>query len=281
MRADRQQHTRPERRAPGAGRRILCTLAALSACVALLLTGAVPAHAVSEFRQQTPLQAGTRVELPHGYCTVGAVLSVTSWYARLAPQIRTIRYVVLAAHCADEGESVSVGNQGVVGRVIWKSGLSDLEIAKIDPLPRVNWNCGTGSMIRHCAPFTSYTPRASGTIFLRNHAHRIVSMPFDGTGVPGENEVFCTSGAVSGVNCAWGIAVLPPGAPPYLLGATTWLASVTQGDSGGPVASQGGRLYGIIADGARTTSERPDLMAYVPIARLFEEQPGYVLAPPG
>ncbi|MHC2185204.1 hypothetical protein ACVLV4_000842 [Rathayibacter agropyri] len=281
MTADFPHHTRPERRAPGVSRRILCALAALSACVALLLTGAAPAYAISEFRQQTPIRAGTRVELPHGYCTVGAVLSSTSWYAPLSPQMSATRYAVLAGHCGDEGESVSVADRGIVGRVIWKSGLSDLEIARIDPLARANFNCGTGSMIRHCTPFTSYTPRAHGSIFLPDHTGRIVSMPIDGTGVPGENEVFCTSGAVSGVNCAWGIASLPPDAPPYLLGATTWLASTTRGDSGGPVASRGGRLYGIISDGARTTSTRPDLMTYVPISRLFEEQPGYVLAPPG
>ncbi|PPF30981.1 serine protease [Rathayibacter tritici] len=256
-------------------------LASLAVAVALIGAGTAPANAVSEFREKTPLQAGSRVELPRAYCTVGAVLSSTSWYSPMSPGIRKTRYVVLAGHCGNEGDSVSVADQGVIGRVIWESGTSDLEIARIDPIPRTNWNCASGSMIRHCDPYTTYSPRAIGNIFLRDHTGRYVSMPFDGMGVPGENEVFCTSGAVSGVNCTWGIAPLPPRSPPFLLAATTWTASTVSGDSGGPVASRGGRLYGIITDGALPASSRPDLMAYVPISRLFEEQRGYVLAPPG
>lgn len=187
----------------------------------------------------------------------------------------------MAGHCGNVGDTISVGSQANIGKVIWEAVAADIMIAKIDPLGRNTWNCDGSSTLHRCSPVMTYTPRAVGNVFLFNQAGRYASVPVTGSGTPGVNEMFCTSGAISGVNCTWGLHPLPPAAPPFVLGATTWRNATLDGDSGGPVVSRSGQLYGIISEGGEVWGRIPDFMSFVPISRVFEEQPGYQLAPPG
>lgn len=261
-------------------RRSLFSIVGLGIIWATLFSGAPPAQAVAEFRQQMPVQAGTQASFPDGRCTVGAVLRSTRLLSYL-PQGRATRYLVMSEHCAHNGDPVTVMNHGVIGHVIWTSHRSDLEIVQVDPLVRRQVSCNASSILHNCGINAYYTPRAIGNIFLRNHTGAYVSVPIAGTGTPGVNEIFCTSGAKTGVNCTWGISALPPDAPANLLGARTWAGNVVSGDSGGPVSSRAGRLYGIISAGAGAETSMPDAMSYVPISKVFEEQFNYEIAPAG
>lgn len=261
--------------------RAVLALTGLCVTIGSLGVGASPANAVSEFRQQLPIQAGTQLNVPGGSCTAGAVLASTSLLSGLTTYLRSVRYVVTARHCASDGARVSVGTQGVVGSVIWHSNSADIEIVKIEPLARRGWQCDPSSVIHRCAVSVYYTPRAIGNIFLRDQAGRYRSIPVRGTAIPGAEENFCTSGAVTGVNCTWTAAELPVGHNSFQAGARTWADNVSRGDSGGPVAGRDGQLYGIINQFGLPDSPVPDLMTYAPIAQIFSEQPGYELAGSG
>lgn len=260
-------------------------LALISFCVtvATLCLGAPPANAVSEFRRQLPLQAGSQVYFQGGLaCTVGAVLRRSGMVYMLSSYNNAIRYIVTARHCGNENASVYVGEQGEVGRVLWESPDVDLEISRIEPIRRNQYQCDPSSVLHRCTVGVYYTPRAVGNIFLRDETNIVQSMPVPRINVPGDTETFCTSGAVSGVICTWNSAPLPGGLGfgPGEVGARTYLHHVLPGDSGGPVARTDGQLFGIIARMGDADGPTPDLMSYVPIGRLFDEQPLYQLAPP-
>lgn len=269
----------PRRMGRRLGRPVLLACLGLGVTLGMLSAGAVPANAVSEFREQIPLQAGSHIAVGESRCTVGAVLVSTSWYASLIPSARATRYIVTAGHCGEVGDPIRVNYQGVIGSVVWKSAILDAEIAQIDPLPESRAGCDPSSTLHRCTVSTTYTPRAIGRIFLFDPAGRYSSLPVTGMGAPAANEVFCTSGAHSGVNCTWGAHRLPPGAPPHVLGARTFRNQVEDGDSGGPVASRSGTLYGIISEGMYPHDPDPDFMSYVPLTRILQEQSGYALAP--
>ncbi|AND15635.1 trypsin-like serine protease [Rathayibacter tritici] len=262
------------------GTRILLACIGVGVTLGMLSAGAAPASAVSEFREQIPIQAGSHVAIGRFRCTVGAVLISTTWYGSMGPSARATRYIVTAGHCGHVGDPVRVNLQGIIGSVIWESPILDAEIARIDPIAENNFGCDPSSALHRCTIATAYTRRATGRIFLFDNGGRYASLPVTGMGVPGVNEVFCTSGAYSGVNCSWGIHPLPPGSPPYILGARTFRNQVEDGDSGGPVASRSGTLYGIISDGTYPKDPDPDFMTYVPLSRILQAQPGYTLAPP-
>lgn len=281
MQADVAKQHKRDRRKAARRRRVALSLTALAVSLGMLSASARPASAVSGFRLQLPINAGTFVRLGEWGCTTGAVLSSRSWYLQLSARLKAVRYIVLAGHCGEVGDSISVGSQANVGKVIWKARAADIMIARIDPLARTNWGCDGSTSLHRCMPITTYTPRAVGNVFLFDQAGRYASVPVTGSGTPGVNEIFCTSGAISGVNCSWGLQALPHGAPPFILGATTWRNVGSPGDSGGPVVSRSGQLYGTISQGGDAWGNIPDFMSFVPIARLFEEQPGYQLAPPG
>ncbi|QOD08069.1 trypsin-like peptidase domain-containing protein [Rathayibacter toxicus] len=241
-----------------------------------------PASAVSEFRKQLPINAGTHIITHNGVCTVGAVLKATTPYAALFPGLAAMRYAVTAGHCVSEYTNVSVENQGVIGQVTWVSSVSDLALIKIDPLARNAVTCDPSSTLHRCSIGVFYTPRAIGNIFLLDQAGRYRSIPFRGTAIPGGDEVFCTSGAVTGVVCAWRNSPLPADQPRHRAGASTWVHDpASEGDSGGPVAGAQGQLYGIISEFTNRDYPMSDVMSYVPIDQFFEEQPYYSLAPPG
>ncbi|PPF25978.1 hypothetical protein C5C34_00620 [Rathayibacter rathayi] len=271
------------------GTRILLACIGVCATLGMLSAGAAPAGAepadagpgrpVSEFREQIPIQAGSFIAAGKYRCTVGAVLVSTSFYAAVSPKAKATRYIVTAGHCGNVGDPIRVNLQGIIGSVIWKSTMLDVSIARIDPIGESHVGCDPSSSLHRCTVATSYMPRATGRIFLFDHFGRYASLPVIGMGVPSVNEVFCTSGARTGVNCSWGVARLPPAAPIFVLGARTFRNQVLVGDSGGPVAGRDGRLYGIVSEGLNWNDSDPDLMTYVPISRILEEQRGYALAP--
>lgn len=262
-------------------RRAVLALICLCMTAVSLGIGAAPAHATEAFRQELPIQAGTELHTPSHYCTAGAVLKSNSLMSELSAYLKEIRYVVIAGHCATEGTEVNVGPRNGIGKVVWVSSRADIELVKVEPISRPHWTCDPGSTLHHCGYSTYYTPRAIGNIFLFAPPGGIRSIPIRGTAVPGGGETFCTSGARSGVNCTWSTATLPVSGLYGRAGATTWAHNVVSGDSGGPVAGTGGQLYGIISQGGIPGGDTPDMMNYVPMATVFEELPGYVLAPPG
>ncbi|AZZ56176.1 hypothetical protein C5E08_09895 [Rathayibacter iranicus] len=271
----------PGRNRRGRVRRLFLALAAVSVCGGVISSGAVPANAVSEFRMEVPLNAGTRIGLPRGNCTVGAVLASKSWYMQISARLKATRYVAAAGHCGNVGDDVSVGQVGTVGKVIWKARVADIMIARIDPLARNSYHCAGSSTLHNCSPMTTFTPRAIGNVFLYDHTGEYASVPVAGFGAPEPNETFCTSGAVSGVNCTWFLDPDVPLYQPLVLGASTKRKATLDGDSGGPVVSRGGQLYGFISKGGKSGTRLVGFMTFVPISRLFEEQRGYELAPPG
>lgn len=274
----RRTHGRNRR---GRFRRLFLALAAVSVAGGVISSGAVPANAVSEFRMEVPINAGTRIETPRGNCTVGAVLSSKSWYMRISARLKATRYVATAGHCGNVGDDISVRQVGTVGKVIWKARVADLSIARIDPHPRTTYHCTGDSRLHNCSPITTFTPRAIGNVFLYDHTGEYASVPVAGSGAPEPNEKFCTSGAVSGVNCTWFLDPNEPLYEPLVVGASTKRKGILDGDSGGPVLSQGGQLYGFISRSGQSGTRLVGFMTFVPISRLFEEQRGYELAPPG
>ncbi|MWV29522.1 hypothetical protein [Rathayibacter iranicus] len=222
--------------------------------------------------------AGTALELTGARrCTAGAVLRSRSWISRATPISRATRYIVLARHCTDLGNPIRVGGE-VVGSVTWASPNYDLAIATIPPSTAQRPLCGGASQLHHCV-IPSATPKAVGRIILNDgSAQRAVTIP--GTGVPAVGERLCTSGSVSFVNCGFRIVDVPRSDWNPSAAATRTFngRNVIFGDSGGPVASIGGRLYGIIL--FRGEPAHPGMMGYLPIYVVFQDLGySYELAP--
>lgn len=187
------------------------------------------------------------------------------------------RYAVLAKHCTGLGREIRVGGE-VVGTVNWASPNYDVALATIPPSRVQRPLCTGASQLHHCI-IRAATPRAVGRIIITNVA-RPAAVPISGTGSPSPEELFCTSGAVSFVNCGF----LPAGVPPSgwgtgeLAARTTNGRNVMFGDSGGPVMSIGGTLYGMIVLGGYPTY--PDMMGYLPVETIFQDlDDEYGLAP--
>ncbi|MWV29523.1 serine protease [Rathayibacter iranicus] len=260
-------------------RRATAILAGICGITALAtLCPALPSANAQSLRDQIPVVAGTALQLRgYGWCTAGAVLEPRTWLSRATPIGRATRYVVLAKHCAGIGSAVVVGGQ-VVGSVTWRSATYDLAIATIPPSQVQRPVCSGASQLHHCT-LPDATPRAVGRIVL--HSGPLpATVPVPGFGVPAVGEFFCTSGAMSFVLCGFSSVPIPPISwPPGTVAAGTYDGLMPiPGDSGGPVASYSGRLYGIIISAA--INEYRGTLAYLPIPLVLQEL-GYIygLAP--
>ncbi|HEY6798773.1 MAG TPA: trypsin-like serine protease [Kineosporiaceae bacterium] len=247
---------------------------------ALVVTGSGPASAVDAVRQQLPIVAGTELSLPGGACTAGAVLTANGLLWNVTDYQRSVRYVVTAGHCGSVNDPVSVRTpSGVVqvGKVTWTSDRADLALVRIEPDASRRQLCGSGPDGPRCVISVAYTPRATGKVLLPAGAVSVTS-----TGTPGSSEIFCTSGITTGAMCVWHTYVPPQPISELPAGASLAesAASNTEiGDSGGPVVSRSGVLYGIIASRGRVGSSVPDVTVYTTMDQFFKEQSGYSLAP--
>ncbi|MCS6546941.1 S1 family peptidase [Curtobacterium flaccumfaciens pv. flaccumfaciens] len=265
--------------------RTLAVAVSLAAVVGATLTWAPSASATTSDpdRVAAPIIAGTEVGVPGGTCTVGAVLAAKGFRSQLKQYQRATRWVVLAKHCAPLQAPVQLAG-ATVGNVVWQSADSDLELAVVPPLACTRARTATGSCDRLVA---TWTPRASGRVFNRVDGGP-VRAAVTGIGKP-DADPFCTSGAVSGVLCAWtptGVPAATPSGPRHLAAASTDSdVPIAAGDSGGPVVSSGNRLYGIIsssttraATGATSTTGSTVLL-YTPARQILSELFRYRLAP--
>lgn len=258
-------------------RRFLALLAAT--CALALLGPAAPAATAQSLRDQIPIVAGTSLGVQGAHrCTAGAVLRSSSMMSLLSPVARATRYVVLAKHCAGLGVEVTVGDQ-VVGTVTWRSATHDVEVVRVAPSMVSRPLCSGSSQLHHCT-ISNPTPRAVGRIILSNGGLP-EAIPIQGTGIPAFGERFCTSGAVSFTNCSFELEEEVPAfgwAPDEMAARTHNGYNVVDGDSGGPVASTGGKLYGIILVGGR--GQIAGIMGYLPINVIFQDlRYGYDVAP--
>lgn len=241
------------------------------------LCSSPPAATAQSLRDQIPIVAGTSLGVQGApRCTAGAVLKSRSWIARATPIGRATRYVVLAKHCANLGDEVTVDG-AVVGTVSWVSPNYDFEIAKIPPSTVQRPMCSGASQLHHCT-ITDATPRAVGRIILNDSAQGATPIP--GIGIPAAGERFCTSGAVTFVNCAFESIDVPVFgfAPGEVAARTVTGNNITAGDSGGPVAGLNGRLYGIIL--LWGINEYTGIMGYLPMPTILQDLGySYELAP--
>ncbi|WP_348521239.1 trypsin-like serine protease [Curtobacterium flaccumfaciens] len=259
----------------------------LAAAVAVIvgLTGALLASAPASAdtipsnpdRIVEPVIAGTKVNVPFGSCTVGAVLVPKSIFSRITTYQRAVRWLVLAKHCAPMYATVSIGSSPL-GNVVWRSATSDIELVRVSPRRDTSREIcyAHSNSPATCSPFVSYTPRASGQVFARS-AGRIARVPINGSADPDGR--FCTSGWASGVQCVWHGIAMPPNAQlayQHLAAADAdELTNLAPGDSGGPVVSYSNQLLGIISSNFTSTT----IMLYTPIRQVLTELFSYELAP--
>ncbi|WP_146083775.1 hypothetical protein [Clavibacter michiganensis] len=264
--------------------RVVAAALAVLFCSGLITAATTPepAEAAADFRKAFPIAAGSSVyNSRHQPCTVGAVLKANGFFANITEVQRKTRYLVIAGHCGNNGQDIGLEGHGVVGRIIWESGDADLAIVRVDPSVTHRPHCMPNSQLHNCTILTTVSPLATGRIFLRSpFSGQPRSFPIQGTGVPGADERFCTSGATTGINCNWSTVPLPEGFGAHQAGAQSDGLFLEGGDSGGPVAGRAGQLYGIIARMGNDLGPARDIMSYTPIARLFQEQSGYSIAPP-
>jgi len=268
-------------------KKLLVVMVVIMGLTAVGLSQAGPASAEAN-RQATPIIAGTRIRMQSGaQCTVGVVLKSTSPTQRLIPKAAATRYIVIANHCVSRNGEGVVVNGKVVGQVISRSGTDDIALAKIDPDPVRTNRCNVGSFgVPLCTSGFRWEPQAHGRVViasLRTRDDEAVPMP--GWGAPGVNETFCTSGSFSGVNCSFAYAPVPESWFPTGISdaaKSDVLNPITGGDSGGPVMSANGKFYGIISLSGMlsATHETQSLMGYVRAEKVFQDFPGYNIAPP-
>lgn len=266
----------------------LAALLAVSTMVFGVALAPAAANADPLHRQSLPIVAGTEIQMDNGGdCTAGLVLRKNGFFRFLSPKERATRYIIIAKHCISnhDGEGILVGG-ALVGSVIQTDADYDLAMARVDPVAHQQNFCHNTSFGVQCYRTYTYTPRAVGRVILGNPRTRgDGSVPFAGTGDPGVNEHFCTSGAVTGVNCDFQNAPYPAGSSWFHEGvpqvARNGNFSVSGGDSGGPVVSPSGRFYGILTDGGSQSTEPAlhGLIGYVDQAKVFRFASGYSIAP--
>jgi S1-C subfamily serine protease len=274
-------------------RRLLPFVGAFIAAAFLwgLVMAPTAANAVELRRQAVPIVAGTRLAMAQGGdCTAGVIMKKDTGFLRslVSPRENATRYAVIAAHCVQRSDEVVLVAEEPVGKVVMRSPDHDLALVQIDPEVRQLTHCHVTSFGPSCSRSYSYTPRASGQVFLdtpRPGARGGGPVPMVGYGVPSAGEHFCTSGSSTGTQCSWQRADIPTGSIWHQRGvpksARSLDAVVTKGDSGGPVVSQSGRFYGIISDSGVLTGE-PDLvdqMGYTDAHAVMVFAAGYSMAP--
>lgn len=271
----------------------------ITLAVAISLVGAIvlpvacssPSWGVpnAPLRETLPVRAGTVLTftgqqvgpayVPDKYCTAGAVTQWNSALARLTQYVAAIRYVVTAAHCASRvGQTVQVAGESV-GRVYWISHESDLALVRVEPTQIRRLQCsGSVSGAPHCTIVSHVVPRAVGQIvFGSSGVPNSGVLTVTGSSIPADREYFCMSGIATGTNCDQINTTVPFGLqlPPHQQIAYSTGVVIRNGDSGAPVFSRSGKLYGILSASYNDAFER--YSTYVPIGRFFDEQPAYGL----
>jgi hypothetical protein len=253
------------------------------AVVSMVVTGLSPAFAVDPGRQELPIVAGTELAFPTGNCTAGLVLVADGVLWNVTQYQRAVRYVLTAGHCGEVNDAVGLNTASSgrkqVGKVIWKSGVSDLELVRIEPDSQRGETCSVTSTGPFCTITVNYTPRAFGRVITTAGSQLSVT----GVSAPSDTEIFCTSGKTTNFMCTWHTYTLDPpirGADAGVVYAETTASNTDAGDSGGPVVSRsGGVNYGIILGGGNPDGREPTVMPYTPISQFSSEQSGYSLAP--
>lgn len=248
------------------GGRLTLALAGVLLLVAAFVGVAIPANAQDSARTRTPIVAGTIVTGPRGnICTVGAVLKRNGPGSNLSPFIRAVRYLVLAKHCAPQIGAAVFFNSVHIGTVSWMSASDDVELVQV--APSITLPQGCFSSINGCFIGSIARPRAVGQVIMRVGGSE-APVPMRPPATPAMGERFCTSGSTTGVNCYW---MLPGGRGinPAAQGFAVNPLGLDFGDSGGPVISQQGQLYGIIQRGGMEGFWA--FMRYMPIDQLFRQ----------
>ncbi|MWV29528.1 hypothetical protein [Rathayibacter iranicus] len=251
----------------------LCVMATLTS----LWTTTTAANAV-DLRDQIPIVAGTGLELQGGrQCAVGAVLKSRNWMSFATPYRQATRYAVMAKHCVWVGAEVELWGRNV-GTVTWESPTYDFALVTIRPSTAQRPVCSGASQLHHCT-IPAATPRAVGRIIIDSPSGPR-SVPISGIGSPTPGERFCTSGSITNVNCGFHPAGVPPTGweAGQLAARSTNGRNVAPGDSGAPVMSIGGTLYGIVIQAGYPLHR--DLLAYLSIHAIFQDlDNAYAIAP--
>jgi hypothetical protein len=248
-------------------------------CVGAVVVPTAPASAVEFIRTRVPVVAGTELQYPGTSCTAGLVVVRTGVLNNITPAQRAVRYVVTAKHCGAMGTRVSVRGQEV-GYVSWVDPVEDLELVRIAPAADGQPTCAPSSQGFHCTGITTFTPQASGRVVLETLRNRAIeAIPVTGTGAPADGEVFCVSGKVTGQSCTWRSAPWQRAYGERTPGeaAATGESLVLGGDSGAPVLSADGRIYGVLEGDVHGLDVAA--MIYTRISRFFADAGGYALAP--
>ncbi|CAQ02908.1 hypothetical protein ACR8AL_10140 [Clavibacter sepedonicus] len=243
---------------------------------------------ISPLRLQRPVMAGTKIRSASGAnCTAGAVMKYSGIGTAISGFAAAKRYVLTSEHCGKKGEKFTLGST-VTGTVTWVSPDTDLELITVLPTSRTSRYCGPShSGTLFCQNVTTYTPQADGRVVLSalNTGSPITPI-VNRTGSPGDEESFCRSGAVGGVDCTLMLTHIPSpvlaGLPGVASASPTSRRASEDGDSGAPVTSGSGgftnvALYGILYGGGWYGGVWKN--HYITIAKFFEETSGYSLAP--
>ena len=217
---------------------------------------------------------------PDGVCTAGPVMYYSRFLYRIRPYDRAVRYVLTAKHCASLNQMVRVG--GVeVGKVTWLSPDTDIALVRIEPSYTRSRSCYSTSAGPRCSILETYTPRAVGQVILaQNRSGQETSIPVRGSGTPSMGQKFCVSGQTTGIICDFTSVRTPPGmhVESNETLAITSSTNPTASDSGAPVVSAGGTIYGIhTANYHDNYGEFPEFMGYVPIDVALRQLSGYAL----
>ncbi|AWG02755.1 hypothetical protein DZF92_09700 [Clavibacter michiganensis subsp. insidiosus] len=219
-----------------------------------------PEAASAHPRHEAPVRPGSLiVGLEDGKaCTAGPVLAssalVRSAFRRMHA---ATRYVLTAKHCFSMGADVNMVG-GIKGVVMWQSPTDDVEMILV--LPHATSTAPyvvPGSRSHHVIPGrTIYDPRAFNDVITARSPHldQLFFMRLTGTGNPGRSSAaFVTSGVTGGVFDRWFYEETPPAqrnSNPNTASASSSLAGPNRpaaGDSGGPVYSTNGIVYGVLS----------------------------------
>ncbi|WP_028215431.1 trypsin-like serine protease [Paraburkholderia mimosarum] len=230
-------------------------------------------------RAVLPVISGSKVSVPSGSCSVGAVLVPKSFLHRLTPYQRATRWLVLAKHCAPMYATIQVGTVAI-GNVVWQSAASDIELVRVSPKPNpMSLHCASHHSAAFCSPIQTYTPLANNQVFMPRAGQEARLAVTGWSDAP--DEQFCTSGWRTGVRCVWrGMSVqagVYRGSYEHINGAqSSELDSIENGDSGGPVVTYERQLIGIISSGEPVGRS---VVYYTPMQQVLYELYSYSLAP--
>ncbi|THJ48087.1 S1 family peptidase [Candidatus Frankia alpina] len=242
-----------------------------------------PAIAVPQSRSAEPFMAGTTMFSATKRCTAGLVLKDNSFFGGITEYRRSVRFILTAGHCGSVGDQWTTTSGQVVGKAVWKSAAHhDFLLIRVEPRRDLGVapGCIPGSQRLPCVVVSShYYPRAVGRVFT-NGPVASESAPVNGTSMSGIEH--CLGLGFSGAVCRHRSTERPrdePADPPdaqdlsFTRGPVRFLQ---QGDSGSPLFSNNGNVFGIF------NGRMSDLQGarYTKVLLFFYEQTGYALAPP-